>query len=230
MVSRSTMRIATVVVGLLNCVHSTSDFHFQASQVIDGKTVACATFPSGVFPSGTGYTECGTLTVEGRKGFQNGIECGGIWKSQNPSGSDLIGLCTQLTGSSSEHSFYFECENTATRSAWTAGVWSTADDNGFVATIRCANCVDTHVPESTITVAEGMGLNGAPVEGHLSFHEGASQSTGGEVIFSSPIHLKSFEVNGIYDANHEPNNGGCSMINFKAYNEADSELWSWAEL
>lgn len=105
---------------------------FKSSQVIDGKTVNCGSTSTSVTK-----TTCMSMTIDGLKGFRNGVSCGPEWRSSNPQGSDLIGFCNRLTGTLNGGSFYYQCEGSTTRATWNGGMWGTANDNGYVDGIEC---------------------------------------------------------------------------------------------
>ena len=126
---------ASTVSGTVTPAAYTPPFAFQASQTIDGETVTC----SSTTTTAT-YTQCSSLTRNGYLGFQNGVTCGPMWQTTNPQGSDLIDFCQTLLGfpnPAPAHEFYYACGSGATRSTWNAGVWGTANDNGYLADIRC---------------------------------------------------------------------------------------------
>ena len=108
-------------------------FAFSSSQIINGQTVTCSSTQTTAT-----YTQCTGLMAQGYDGFRNGVSCGPVWKITNPTGSDLIGFCQSLVGSSSSgHRFHFACTTSTTRSTWNAGVWGTATDNGKVDRVEC---------------------------------------------------------------------------------------------
>ena len=110
-------------------------FTFQASQVIDGQTVTCAS----VVNTAT-YTECDNLLENGLY-FPNGVGCGPIWSTTNSQYSDTVGFCASLTGASgtSGAESYYVCNTTQQRTTWKAHVWGTFMDNGYTQNVRCVS-------------------------------------------------------------------------------------------
>lgn len=105
-------------------------FEFDTSQVINGRTVSCASASSN-----DTYTQCSDLTVDGLY-FPNGITCGPSWRFDNSSYSDTRGFCGSLTGNPTAESYYV-CNSTRSRITWFSGAWGTTNDNGYTQHVRC---------------------------------------------------------------------------------------------